>query len=645
MQQIILSSINDAMNLVAEKLKASGSDKPVCYLPGNTNTIKDVERVFFDNPEMFRGTQIFQLLSLGSPKDWARAVSGGITPVTAFIGPGTRSLVNTGLARNIRCHLSKVPALFKGKWRHDVAFAHVSPPDNVGRVTLGLNAGLDFTAVKEAKFKVAIMNENMPRWHIGQYFDPKSNRTLESGCAMFLHNFDLVVYTKQDLVEHVMNPKAEEAEIATRIASHIISTLLKDADDYGNLPHTLQLGIGAIPDAIAKQLAEQNIRIDGIWSEMFSNGVLELYKKGLIRRTTGSHLRDHIVVGFVLGSRELYDTMHENPDFLILPQEYVNDPSLIGKNDYMASINSALTVSVAGEVAAATIGNKYYSDVGGQHDFATGADRSEGGIPIIALPSTARLKDGSIISKIVAEHPAGSHHTIGADLPSVIVTENGLADLRGKDDRERVEETLAIVHPELRSQITRQVRTLPAMQGIDSIVPKLTTLRNGEEAIVRPATHEDIELIREYLSHLSKEDRATRYFSSGVTLESLTCKKRLLKIYDESLDYINHGAFVVVHQGKVVGVTHAYKMSDGVYELSFSRDSEMSNMGIGTKLLQMNIDWAEAKGTRTLSAVILASNHRMISLFVRALFKIKPNPDDSMTVICEGQIGEIRLAA
>lgn len=647
MQQCICSSVAEAMGIVAARLQQASSPEPLLYLPGNTATIKEVEQWIFDNPENLRGTHVFQMLSLGAPQDWSRAAIGGVTPVTAFVGPGIRALVNAGLAKNIRCHLSKVPALFKSKkWRPEVAIAHVSPADAVGRVTLGLNAGLDFTAVAEARFKVAVINERMPRWYIGKYYDPESGREFESGCAMFLHEFDLVVHIKQDLVEHVMVPKADEIENASNIANHIISLLAKDKREDGSLPHTVQLGIGAVPNAIADQLAENNQPIEGVWSEMFSDGILKLYQRGLIRRTTGAHLRGRIVVGFVLGSNELYYTMHENPDFLILPQEVVNDPALIALNDHMVSVNSALSVSMNGEVVGATVGKKIFSDVGGQHDFAFGASYANGGLAFIALSSTAHPKGGSAVSKIVATHSEGSHYTISADLPVIFVTEQGYADLRLADDRERVSLMMALVHPEIRTQVAKQVRSLPAMQGVDSILPRLAKLRDGRTVVVRPATNADIEKIKEYISHLSACDRETRYHSSGMTLEALTNDRIMRKRYDETLDHIHHSAFVVEHESRIIGVANAYEDEDGKFELAFSRDSEMKGLGIGTLLMGAVIVWAKHINARELHAVTYASgNPRMRSLFDRFGFISHNDEDDYKCVRYRGQVANLPCAA
>jgi acyl-CoA hydrolase/RimJ/RimL family protein N-acetyltransferase len=631
--------LSTALDLVAQRLNrdATGMRRPVCYLPGNAGRIDAVERWIFDQPRRLAGIDIFQVLALGPAAGWKRAVMDGIGIVTPFIGPGVRDLVNAGLARNIRCNLSQLPRLFELRWRPDVAFAHVSPPDDRGRVTLGLNAGLDIAPVRQAKFKVAVINARMPRWHIATLQDPATAQQVETGCAMSLEEFDLVVEIDEPLLEHGMKAESAAQEEQTRaIADRIIQVLRRESGDPESLalPHTIQLGIGKIPNAVADGLVKHGISVRGVWSELFSDGVLSLHRAGLIRNTGGPSLRDRIVVGFVLGSRELYDTMHENPDFAVVPQGVVNDPATIRHNPAMASINSALAVSLTGEVSAATIAKRYYSDVGGQFDFALGASWSRAGIAIVALPSVVQRRGGDVQSKIVALHPEGAHHTIGADLPVVVVTEQGVADLRHLNDPERVEAMLDVAHPAWRTALAKEARALPSMQGVGAIEAQLITLTNDRHAILRPATRADIGAIAEYLTRLSGDDRRTRYMGT-VSVDYLRSPERLGHLYDETLDYRQHAAFIVELDEEVIGVAHAHRMNEfGVYEISFSRRSDLRGMGIGRHLMQMLVDWGERVGASAFHATTYRTeNPRMRALFDRWGFSAKVDPDDRQLVI------------
>lgn len=643
-------SLSAALDRVALRLAdavATGR-RPVLYLPGNAGRLDAVERWVFDHPQRLQGVDIFQVLALGPARGWQRAVMGGVGIVTPFIGPGVRELVNAGLARNIRCNLSQVPKLFEGRWRPDVAFAHVSPPDAQGRVTLGLNAGIDFAPVREAAFKVAMVNARMPRWHIGELDDPATGQRIATGCAMRLADFDLVVEIDEPLLEHGMVPATPDQEQQTRDIARGIVGLLRAAaaDSTGTaLPHTLQLGIGKIPNAVAHELVTHGVSVRAVWSELFSDGVLELHRAGLIRDAGGPALRQRIVVGFVLGSPALYETLRENPAFAVLPQEIVNDPAMIKHNPAMASINSALAVSLAGEVCAATLDTRYYSDVGGQFDFALGASWSPGGLAVIALPSVVAGRDGQPRSRIVASHPEGAHHTIGADLPVIVVTEQGTADLRHLNDPERVEAMLQVVHPDWRDRLAKEARALPSMQGVGAIPAQLVALQDGRHAVVRPATPADIDGIRDYIVQLSHDDRHTRYMGT-VSADYLTAPDRLQRLYDQTLDFRQHAAFLVELDGDIIGVAHAFRLDEeGHYEVSFSRRSDLRGQGIGRQLMRMLIAWGAGCATAFHATTYRTENPRMRALFDRFGFVASPDPDDARVVAYRATLADLVPAA
>jgi acyl-CoA hydrolase/RimJ/RimL family protein N-acetyltransferase len=649
MTPVRTTTLDNAMDLVAQRLAQHASEgiRPVCYLPGNAGRIDAVERAIFEQPQRLRGVDLFQVLALGPAQGWRRAVMGGVGIVTPFIGPGVRELVNAGLARNIRCNLSQVPRLFEGPWRPHVAFAHTSPPDESGRVTLGLNAGIDFAPVGQAMFKVAMVNARMPRWHIATHDDPATGQRIDSGCAMNLADFDLVVEIDEPLFEHHMPTRSPVRESQTRaIARGIVDLLRRAAPDGGTaaLPHTIQLGIGKIPNAVANELVDLGISVRGVWSELFSDGVLALYRAGLIRDTRGPSLRERIVVGFVLGSRALYETMHDNPEFAVLPQEIVNDPAVIKHNPAMASINSAIAVSLSGEVCASMLANHYYSDVGGQFDFALGASWAQGGIAIIALPSVVQRGEGVLHSKIVALHPEGAHHTIGADLPVVVVTEQGVADLRHLHDPQRVDAMLGVAHPSWRTLLAKEARTLPSMQGADAIAAQLIALQDGRHALLRPASKEDIAAIGDYIVQLNSDDRHTRYMGT-VTVAHLTSPERLSRLYHDTLDYRQHAAFIVELDEEIIGVAHAFRIGDsGTYEVSFSRRSDLHGQGIGRHLMQMLIDWGAMFAQDFYATTYRNENPRMRALFDRFGFVAKADPDDPQTVIYTASIAQLAHA-
>ena len=195
----------------------------------------------------------------------------------------------------------------------------------------------------------------------------------------------------------------------------------------------------------------------------------------------------------------------------------------------MARMNSALAVSLSGQVCAVTLDTPYYSDVGGQFNVALGASWSQGGVAITALPSVLQREDRSLHSKIVALHGEGAHHTIGADLPVVVVTEHGVADLRHLNDPERVEAMLGVVHPDWPGAQAKEALALPSMQGVGATPARLIELEDGRHAVVRPATRRDIDSIGEYIVRLSHDDRHTRYMGT-LTADFLTSRERLQRL-------------------------------------------------------------------------------------------------------------------
>jgi 4-hydroxybutyrate CoA-transferase len=218
------------------------------------------------------------------------------------------------------------------------------------------------------------------------------------------------------------------------------------------------MGIGSIPDAVLNFLGEK--RDLGIHTELFSDGVMRLVQSGVITNEKKTLHPGKIVAGFILGSRALYDFVDDNPIIELHPTEYVNDPFVIAQNDRMVSINSAIEIDLTGQVCADSIGPRPYSGVGGQMDFVYGAARSRGGKPIIALSSTATLRDGSRVSRIVSMLKPGAGVTTSRNHVHYVVTEFGVAELYGKTLRQRAGELIAIAHPDYRDELEKQAAEL-----------------------------------------------------------------------------------------------------------------------------------------------------------------------------------------
>jgi acetyl-CoA hydrolase len=317
----------------------------------------------------------------------------------------------------------------------DVAMIHVSPPDEHGFCSLGVEVGLTKSAAESAKIIIAEVNEKMPRT-LGDSFIHVSRLT----------HIVPVNYPIPEL------PMAEEGESDTvqKIAGHVADLIPDGA--------TMQLGIGGIPDAVLKYLFDK--RDLGIHTELFSDGVIDLVNAGVLTNARKSLHPGKIVAGFILGTKRLYEWVDDNPMIELHRTEYVNDPFVIAQNEKMVAVNSAIEVDLTGQVCADSIGPKLYSGVGGQLDFIYGASRSKGGVPIIALPSTATMRDGTILSKITPMLKEGAGVVTSRNHVRFVVTEHGAADLYGKTIRQRALALIQVADPQFRENLLKQAHNL-----------------------------------------------------------------------------------------------------------------------------------------------------------------------------------------
>jgi len=343
-----------------------------------------------------------------------------------FVGANVRESVNNGRGDYIPVFLSEIPALFrKGVLPLDVALIHVSPPDSHGFCSLGVSVDIARAAADTAKLVIAQVNPRMPR-------------TL--GDAL-LHVNDVDVMVDVDVPLPQVNPP-QLSDVDRAIGRHV-ADLIEDGA-------TLQMGIGSIPNAVLASLgSHQNL---GVHTEMFSDGLIDLVTKGIVN---GRHKVKHpgkIVAGFVMGTQRLYDFVHDNPQVLMLDIAYVNDSAVIRRNPKVTAINSAIEVDLTGQVCADSIGTRLYSGVGGQMDFIRGASLSEGGKPVIALPSqTARGE-----SKIVPFLKQGAGVVTTRAHVHYIVTEYGAVNLYGRNLKQRARALIEIAHPDHREHLDRE---------------------------------------------------------------------------------------------------------------------------------------------------------------------------------------------
>jgi len=348
-----------------------------------------------------------------------------------FLGSNTRQAFYEDRADYTPSFISETPGLFtEGYLPLDVALITVSPPDAHGYVSLGINVDYTLPAVKAAKMVLAEVNPNMPRTY-GRSF-------------VRVEDIDYFVPSDTPLI---LNQPLPIGEIEKEIGRNVASLIPNGA--------TMQLGIGGIPDAVLASLGDKADL--GIHTEMFSDGVIPLVENGIINCKKKTLHPDKMISTFCMGTEKLYKWVHENPIIEMHPEEYVNDPFVIMRNDNMISINSALEIDMLGQVAADTLGPRQFSGVGGQVDFIRGVARSRGGKSIIALPSTAAKGK---VSRLVAGLKVGTAVTTSRHDVDYVVTEYGIARLKGKTVKERMQALITIAHPDFRKEIWDQARAI-----------------------------------------------------------------------------------------------------------------------------------------------------------------------------------------
>lgn len=376
--------------------------------------------------EFYRNVEIVHMIAMGQGAYCRPEMAGHFRHNSLFVGASTRKAVEEGRADFTPVHFSEIPGLFRSALPVDAALIMVTPPNEEGRVSLGISVDYTKAAAKCAGLVIAQVNDRMP--------------FTEGESTLDVSEIDCFVEHSAPLIE--LEP-AKIGEVEKKIGEYCAS-LIRDGD-------TLQMGIGGIPDAVLASLkGKKDI---GIHSEMFSDGVVELARSGVV---TGARKRLHpgkMVATFLMGTKKLYDFVDHNPDIWMAPVDYVNHPSVIAENERMVCINSCVQIDMTGQVAAESVGYRQISAVGGQVDFVRGAAMAGQGISIMAMSSTAA---GGKISKIVPLLDEGAAVTTSRADVDCVVTEYGIAHLKGKTLRQRAEALIKIAHPTYREGLIKE---------------------------------------------------------------------------------------------------------------------------------------------------------------------------------------------
>lgn len=384
----------------------------------------DVIDAMVDNKENFKNVEIVHMLSLGEGKYMNEDMEPHFRHNAIFVGGNSRKAIKEGRADYTPCFFYEVPRLFKEEnFKVDVAIVQLSKPDNHGYCSFGVSCDYTKPATEAADIVIAEVNDKMPRV-MGENF-------------IHISDVDYIVETSNELYEL---PAPNIGDVEKKIGENCAKLI-----DDGS---TLQLGIGAIPDAVLMSLGEKKDL--GVHTEMFSDGVLELIEKGVINGKAKTLHKNKMISTFLMGSKKLYEFIDNNPSVELYPVDYVNHPCTIMKNDKMISINSCIQVDLMGQVVSESIGLNQFSGVGGQVDYVRGSSMAREGKSIIAIPSTASK---GRISRIVPFITEGSAVTTSRNDVHYIVTEYGIANLRGKTLKERAKALINIAHPDFRKEL------------------------------------------------------------------------------------------------------------------------------------------------------------------------------------------------
>jgi len=406
-----------------EALRCVQSGMRVYIQPGCAEPETLVDALIQRAPHV-QDVEIVHMMTMGRAPYVAPEMAGHFRHNAVFIGGNVREAINEGRADYTPVYLSEIEELFEsGAMPLDVALIEVSPPDSHGFCSFGVGVDTTLTAARLARYVVAQVNDQMPRTY-GDSF-------------IHVSKIDAIVESSRPLCAM---KRSEITDMQAAIARNVAG-LIEDGA-------VIQTGIGGIPDAVLPLLMDRKDL--GVHSELVSDGVIPLIDAGVITGARKNFKPRKIILGFALGTKNLFDYVDNNPIFEFHPTSYTNDPALIARNDHMVAINSALQVDITGQVCSDSIGTYFYSGIGGQVDFLRGASRSKGGKPILALSSTA--KNGTI-SRITPMLAPGAGVVTSRGLIRYVVTEYGVAYLHGKSIRERAQALIEIAHPKFRDEL------------------------------------------------------------------------------------------------------------------------------------------------------------------------------------------------
>ncbi|MBN1955401.1 MAG: GNAT family N-acetyltransferase [Anaerolineae bacterium] len=555
-------------------------------------------------------TEIVHLLTLGTAPYVEERFRHRVRHNAFFVGSNVREAVAEGRADYTPIFLSELPALFRsGRYRLDVALIQVTPPDSYGFCSLGVSVDIVKAAAESATVVIAQVNPRMPRTLGDSFIHVKQIAALvehEAPIAEFR-------YTQPD-------------EVARRIARQIV-TLIEDGA-------TLQLGIGAIPAAVLEHLGRERTKKDlGIHTEVLTDDVINAIEAGVVTNARKSLYPGKAVCSFCIGTQRLYDYVNQNPFFDFRPSDYVNDPFVIAQNERMVAINAALEVDLTGQVCSDSLGYRFYSGIGGQVDFIRGAARSAGGKPIIALPATA---DDGKRSRIVSHLSEGAGVVTTRGDVHYVVTEYGVADLYGRNTRERALAMIQIAHPDFREQLLAEAKArhyafvdqLPPL-GVYPSELEASVPFDGVEILFRPIKPTDEPMMQDLFYALSKESIYYRFFSGISYMPHAQAQRYTVIDYQREMAIV--GVLRENGREEIVAVArYVVDPATNLAEAAFLVRDDWQGKGIGTWLQEQLMEIAKSRGVAGFTGRVLPENARVLHLVHKSGLTVESSMEDGL---------------
>ena len=561
-----------------------------------------------NHPKAIFDAEIFHVWTLGVAPYTDQKFRQNFRHNSFFISNSSRGAVNEGLADYSPVFLSQIPdLLYRGQVPVDVALIQVSHPDEHGYLSLGVSVDITKAAAEKATLVIAQVNSRMPRVH-GDTF-------------VHIRDVDFIVPHDEPLLEY---EDTAPNEIAERIGKYV-ARIVQDGD-------TIQVGYGSIPNAVIRNL--RNKKHLGIHTELIGDGLVELIKSGVVDNSRKSINRGKSVGTFCMGSRATYEYLHDNPSIDFRQISYTNNPLMIARVHNMTAINSSLQIDLTGQATADSIGETFFSGIGGHADFMRGAVLAPGGKTILALPATARNGE---VSRIVPDLDRGAGVTLDRGDTHYVVTEYGIAYLHGKNIRERAMSLVAIAHPEFRSGLIAEAKRRKLIYVDQAFIPGkrgeypedlevYRTTRTAFSMRLRPVRISDEPLLKEFFYSLSDQSIYKRFISQRLDMPHERLQEFVI------IDYTKEMVILAVAAGEQPDEEREQIVAVGQYgvdqhthtaEVALVVRDDHQDQGIGSELLGYLTQLAQKQGLLGFSAEVLIHNRAMLHLFEKMGFDIQ----------------------